>query len=442
MDHDIPENMYRPDDDDPEGWIHRDKLAKIENEELQAAGINLANARRTTSKIGRRAFGRDGLEEVKEQNSRPVRDEKRQRISSPVAEADEEVERTNWDLRNPEEIAEESSPLTPLYSNPVTRKTGSKIPILTSSPLPIPQERVDRDTPLPRKRRTSGSMSPDESAYATRIRPRGNSVGSPNPLDDAEGANSTLTANRSVSASKTGSPSKTKSANTSLPATTASRKVTPAFRKVSGPTKTGVSPGATTSPSQRPATRAGEADRPRTAVNRPEGDPPWLATMYKVDPRLPPDQQIIPTHARRQQQAQWNEEGAIPNTYDRDFSPLMVHPSSDDPPAPISNQPSPPAQARASERPGPGEDDGTWPLKPIPSLRSNASMNGRPGTSDSLTGGYSTMPKVMSPMMSNAQSPRMSHSGITPARLKEHKAEDVDGQSKSMDKGCGCCIVM
>ena len=70
-------------------------------------------------------------------------------------------------------------------------------------------------------------------------------------------------------------------------------------------------------------------------------------------------------------------------------------------------------------------------------------MNGRPGTGDSLTGGYSTMPKVTSPKLSNVQSPRMSHSGIAPARMKEHKAEDVEEQSKkSMDKGCGCCIVM
>ena len=40
IDHDIPENMYR-DEDDPEGWIHRDKLARIESEELQATSFKL-----------------------------------------------------------------------------------------------------------------------------------------------------------------------------------------------------------------------------------------------------------------------------------------------------------------------------------------------------------------------------------------------------------------
>lgn len=53
---------------------------------------------------------------------------------------------------------------------------------------------------------------------------------------------------------------------------------------------------------QRPKSRAGLETRPPTAVNRPEGEPPWLATMYKPDPRLPPDQQLLPTHAKRMQQ--------------------------------------------------------------------------------------------------------------------------------------------
>src|SRR6202000_1552922 len=57
-DTDIPEHMYRPTEDDPQRWIHRDKLAKIESEELQAAGINLAKARRTTSKSGQRDTSR------------------------------------------------------------------------------------------------------------------------------------------------------------------------------------------------------------------------------------------------------------------------------------------------------------------------------------------------------------------------------------------------
>ena len=41
--------------------------------------------------------------------------------------------------------------------------------------------------------------------------------------------------------------------------------------------------------------------------------------MYKPDPRLPPDQQIIPTHAKRMQQEQWESEGRVGSMYDTDF---------------------------------------------------------------------------------------------------------------------------
>lgn len=42
-----------------------------------------------------------------------------------------------------------------------------------------------------------------------------------------------------------------------------------------------------------------ERQRPLHLAARPEGDAPWLAEMYKPDPRLPQEEQIIPTHAKR-----------------------------------------------------------------------------------------------------------------------------------------------
>lgn len=83
-------------------------------------------------------------------------------------------------------------------------------------------------------------------------------------------------------------------------------KVQPKNRQASG-----------TTPPKRPGTSGG-VSRPTTA-HRPEGEAPWLATMYKPDPRLPPDQQIIPTHAKRIQQEQWENEGRVGSMYDRDF---------------------------------------------------------------------------------------------------------------------------
>jgi hypothetical protein len=441
IDHDIPENMYR-DDDDPEGWIHRDKLARIESEELQAAGITLPTARRAISKNGRRGTS---VERPAEEVNRPElstqrsygREEKRQRVSSPVEEEDNAQEQQNWDLRTPAEIAaDEAAQSSPVYINPVLRKSGSRIPVLTSSPLPIPQEHIERDTPLPRSRAASGTAGENQEMIAPRVRVRGNSVGSQGLLDDGEPVNGTPTpAPGNAAAGKSsvqGSPTKAKPAKSptgTLVASTA-RKATPTTRKTSNTTKVSAVTTSNTSPAARPSTRSGESDRPRTAVNRPEGDPPWLATMYKPDPRLPPDEQIIPTHAKRQQQAQWSETGAVPKTYDREFSPLEVH--TDD------GLKQPTFSAALSEK----EDQGhTWPLKPMASVRSTST--GRPGTSGSTTAGYSTMPKVVNtPPVGSITSPKVQSptSGtFQPNRLQQ---QQPPAEPEQKEGDCGCCVVM
>jgi hypothetical protein len=165
--------------------------------------------------------------------------------------------------------------------------------------------------------------------------------------------------------------------------------------------------------------------------------------MYKPDPRLPPDQQIIPTHARKQQQALWTEAGAVPSTYDRGFSPLAVNT-----PEGLVKLSSP---AAVTEKP---EDQGAWPLKPMTSVRRDSDQ--RPGTSGSQTAGYSTMPNVQnlavkSPVASLSQSPGQSplrstfpstkDGGPTP-RMQQQRFEEED-QTGKKEKGClGCCTVM
>src|SRR5207247_1224025 len=100
-DNDIPENMYKPTEDDPDGWIHRDKLAKIESEELQAAGINLVKARRTVSKSGQRDTSRSRPSEDRSasEQRREAEESTRPRLSEHVEE--EEEEQANWDFRTP-----------------------------------------------------------------------------------------------------------------------------------------------------------------------------------------------------------------------------------------------------------------------------------------------------------------------------------------------------
>lgn len=429
-DNEVPENMYKPrDEDDPEGWIHRDKLAKIESEELQAAGISLASARRGRSKSGRRDTSRSRKsEESSHSATNDRREEKKPRLSEPVEEEADD-DRANWDFRTPEEIAMDSA-AGQMYSQPTLRKSGSRIPVMTSSPHPIPPERLDRDTPLPRKRTMSNSMSPDDGLSANKTRRRGSTASQ----DGMDGAVTPTPKAAARGGSKSVSPVKK---DKTAPVAGSSRKTTPtSIRKPSGPVKNGpLSPSGSTS--QRPGTRSGELDRPKTAVNRPEGDPPWLATMYKPDPRLPPDQQIIPTHARRQQQAQWADDGSVPKTYDRDFTPLAVH-EPEELAKRLSSTPASPTND--NEKP----QENAWPLKPMNSVRSTAS--GRPGTSGSGTGGYSTMPKVQpspviqqSPRMGGLASPRL---GAAPSRLQDQRPPEDEKDDGTVKKGCGCCIVM
>ena len=47
-----------------------------------------------------------------------------------------------------------------------------------------------------------------------------------------------------------------------------------------------------------------------------------MISAYKPDPRLPPDQQLLPTVAKRLQQEKWEQEGKFGNIYDKEFRPL------------------------------------------------------------------------------------------------------------------------
>jgi hypothetical protein len=166
--------------------------------------------------------------------------------------------------------------------------------------------------------------------------------------------------------------------------------------------------------------------------------------MYKPDPRLPQDQQIIPTHAKKQQlqqQTQTDEYDLTPG--DRDLydqyptrgvpenEPTSIRQRSPSPPAP----PAPPA-APSSRDIGKTAEPNSWPLKPLSKERSG-SING---------GGYSTMPKVVSPQSSPLNTPNNPSAGQTwsndePLATQASPPEQLDKQGKNK-RGCGCCVVM
>ena len=275
-----------------------------------------------------------------------------------------------------------------------------------------------RNTPLTRNRGASGNWNGgDEDGIANnKIRSRSHSVGSQVLLDDGE---QHLTSDHTIPVggqdSPSASPSKRAGNKISQAPSVGARKASSALRNASDSQKAPRTASSTyrSSPGQRPKSRSGLETRPATAINRPEGDPPWLATMYKPDPRLPPDQQLLPTHAKRLEQ---KKNGIPVPTPDEDINPITVHPHEE-------SQPSNPGDDVLKQE---GDKiEPAWPLKV-----SSTKDNGSPGLSGTEHGGYSTIPKVQNtPSIGAATSPKP---------VQPPKPEDEAPKKK----GCGCCVIM
>ncbi|KAJ5239313.1 hypothetical protein N7468_003932 [Penicillium chermesinum] len=371
-----------------ENWIHRDKLAKIESEELQQIIRLQRRMTETKSESGRershesRQGGNPATAQSEDYSEPWPQLQETQNTDDQYGE-----ERTEWDLRRPSVVAADEA-ATGIYSNTALRKSSSRIPIVSPSVQ-------GRDSRGPRSRAAT-----EEGEEESRGR-RASEPGAGTEPNTADEPTTPLPDSRPASRGFGTTPNTPKKTPAKAGSATRKTSAPPNNRKTSTARSRAVS-GNTT---QRPTTRSGES-RPTTAVNRPEGDPPWLATMYKPDPRLPPDQQILPTVAKKLQQEQWEKEGRTPTTYDRDFAPLAVHPN-DEPPIPPKEEPEeeriePPPKAKTPE-------------PPRPETRS----------------GYSTMPKVQdTPPLGLTPNPNWTPPIVT-AQEKPKK-----------EKGCGCCVVM
>ncbi|KIN00108.1 hypothetical protein OIDMADRAFT_42108 [Oidiodendron maius Zn] len=385
-------DIYVDDEEDPEHsrWIHRDKLARIESQELQAAGIILPRSR-AASKSSRREHSR----EQQQQQGSGLRSEQaqiRQRIESIPTEEEEEPENRDWDLRLPAEAAEDHADGFQDISGGV--KGVSRIPVSKTSPIPIPIEHLERDTPI---RRMQSDVWTAEEDMVSNPKSRGRSA-SVKALEDVP--ISTPTSAKRV-ASENSPPKKAAVRKGSTPTTRNPSAQRPKTRSASNKEHA----------LQRPVTRSGDSSGSASS-KRPEGDPPWINSMYKPDPRLPPDQQLLPTVAKRLQQEQWKKEGKFAGTYDTQFEPL-----SDELPAP-----EPAAEVVQTPQSGlkPVDRGSEWPLQ---GPKSPTLSTGRPGTA----GGYSTMPKISATRQEAVPSP------LIPVTVEEPADEK---------KGCGCCTVM
>lgn len=394
--------------DDENKWIHRDKLAKIESEELQAAGIVLPKPRsqsrprreRSTEKMnGRRATDASDHQPMPRSRKNSVA----QRSTSD--ERTPELESGPWDLRLPEEIAEDDGEY---WISSDTLAGKSRIPVAKQSPAPIPVDYLDRDAPVPRK--MSGTISPDDDFMLAVAKPRSRSGSI--PVLDIAGQST----RRSVTE---GSPKKSNATGPRKPSAASAKSGATAGRP-----KTRSGPSRDNGTTTRPTTRSGEL-----SPKAPEGEPPWMVSAYKPDPRLPPDQQLLPTVAKRLQQEKWEKEGKFGSVYDKEFRPLTDEGFGRPPPFKPMEEQIPQAENKQDE----------WPLRtgmksPTPS---------RPGTSS-----YSTMPKIQdAPMPTPLASPRLPMTPSQPTQVTRvpsapEQPQMSEKESKKKSGGCGCCVVM
>lgn len=400
--------------EDDSKWIHRDKLAIIESQELQAAGIILPRHRMPSR--ARRAHDGSGPGRASDA-SLDRAGTSRSRANSISDHRPTEIEIPEWDLRLPDEVMAEANKgfMTPTGLG----KGATRIPVAKLSPAPIPVDYLERDSPSARK------ASGDE------LGKNGDSISYPKPRS------------RSASVKLLGD---TTPPGTAVPAKRSATDVSP--KKGSGPTRrpsgraastgrpktrSGPNKDSTSSAGTRPSTRSGDFSM---ATRQPEGDPPWLVSAYQPDPRLPPDQQLLPTVARRLQQERWEKEGKFGNVYDKEFRPLT-----DD------GFLQPPEKREVESKQGEPEPEpdhtAEWPL------RDDAS---RSQTPKPTLNSYSTMPKISDkpPQLSPLPSPRtpgMSshHQPLSPMEMSSRHDQQSQHQEQEKQKaggGCGCCIVM
>jgi hypothetical protein len=401
--------------EDASNWIHRDKLAQIESKELEEAGLRLG--RRTSERL--------------EANLK--REEKRQRLASPVRMETEPEE--EYDPSTPEEPS--STPPKSFLPKPnATRSGSSRIPVPRSVPG------TGAESPAMGTRSRNGSLGWNNSADQSpqSIPSRQASHDDADDLVTASPPESPPRSNTSTQqVDKQSSPQKKSNGKTP--------RKPPAIRTTSNPKQRAAAPTPPTAATtaavrqnvevKRPGTSSG-TPRPSTS-HRPEGEPPWLATMYKPDPRLPPDQQMLPTHAKRLAQEQWEKEGKTGTVYDREFRLLNTEAFPDKPPV-VETKEEPPAPS-----PLLGDDQikstiltpRKWTFGQTPPLGSPRSQASRPGTSDTH-GGYKTMPTITMPATPTVQN---SPANVAPIRIMDLPDDEEEKGKKGGCAGCGCIIM-
>jgi hypothetical protein len=410
-----PDPNWTAPESDENNWIHRDKLKEIEIKEMEAAGFRVGHSSRSNSRS--QSTTRRNRDRTNSGAQADDRYESRRTVAPIPAEDD-----GAWSGGNAPELQASSR------STNSARPSTSRIPLPKTSGIPVPASLADRDAPLPRSRTNSTNWTHDIAANGARV--RSGSIGSQALLDDVEddvpkarrrGHNRDNSSSGSGSSTKTPpkTPAKAKTPGKSAVSGTGSRK-TSAQRTPAKPRQA--------STAKRPGTSGGGVSRPTTG-HRPEGEAPWLATMYKPDPRLPPDQQIIPTHAKRMQQEQWETEGRVGSMYDTDFRLLNTDGM----------------ESRRASQMLPGDyenaqENDQWPLPSPPKPASEEKLD--TNTSKSPTQeqpGYRLTPTI--PQTTRVPSPPpVSNTAAVPEKPEVTRVPEPVEEVK--EKKGHCCIVM
>lgn len=245
-------------------WVHRDKLAEIEKKELEEIGARLGLPLRAGSISGIVQDPREGLSEL--DNGQPSSKRPRIDTSDAFSGSDEDFDSPP----SPNGMRSHSRTLS------AARAGKSRIPISKSSPLA-------RTAPF------SSSPITSDSPFQQRL-----SNNDPN-----QSWRNSLTDSPMISPSQSRKPSTATPKNATNTNRDFSGTRTTSLSQQNSIRARTVSNAAKRNSLNRPSMTLDRNDRPRTPVNRPEGDAPWLATMFKPDPLLPPDQQMLPTHAKK-----------------------------------------------------------------------------------------------------------------------------------------------
>jgi hypothetical protein len=156
--------------------------------------------------------------------------------------------------------------------------------------------------------------------------------------------------------------------------------------------------------------------------------------MYKPDPMLPPDEQMLPTHAKRSMYGEFDKQDEA----DKPF-PVNIDLLSDEELARMGALPPPEGLVKKAS-PSVEQQDAKALSPPWPLNSKKSDANSRAESAKSATGGYSITPRI-APSIAPTKSSQPTRQ--QPGKPTIQRVPDVDEkEGGKKKKKLACCIVM